>query len=349
MSLNQTIIQSPVILFLGAGASVPLGKPTMEQFVLKLESEIVPEDQRSLFSLLISARGRDLERILGDLETILSLDYVSSFVCERDTLSYQATGEDAANLLSLIRHAIIREYRKIEANRAIEVYEPLFDIIFDYLDPANYCLPVFTTNYDLAIESFSEAQQYPKKYELTDGLRDDSSEREVCWDPLEFELFRIWRGMRHIVLFKLHGSVNWMRTTSSNKIVQALPMYDIVDSDEYQNVISYPAGNKVATVEPYLTGYKYFSKCCEQAKLIIAVGYSFRDYDTVASLLRAREINDNLRLLLVSPNSYHVLESIPDENRMFWTHGVYAYFGDPSGQTEYLARIKEWLVLQIKK
>ena len=348
MAFNETITQSPVILFLGAGASVPLGKPTMEQFVMKLQGEIVSEHQGSLLSLLVSARGRDLEAILGDLETFLSLHYVPSFICEINGFpSFEASREDAARLRSFIRHAIIREYRTVEPDQTIEVYQPLFDTIFAHLDPSTHCLPIFTTNYDLAIETFSKTQY--SQYELEDGMDDDSLEREVYWNPWSFEKFSIHREARHIALFKLHGSVNWMRLTSSGKIVQALPMYDIVDSDEYQNVIIYPAGNKVATAEPYLTGYKYFSKCCEYAKLILAVGYSFRDYDALASLLRAREINENVRLVLLSPSPYEVLKSIPDEDRMFWTHSIYGSFGDSNSQSKYLADMDKWLATQLEK
>jgi hypothetical protein len=320
----------------------------MAQFVTKLESEIAQQDLRSLLSLLVSARGRDLEAILGDLETLLGLDYVSSFTCETEGLPfYEATREDATSLRSQIRHAIIREYRTIEANHAIEVYRPLLDTVFAHLDPTTHCLPIFTTNYDLAIETLSNAQ-YPQ-YELVDGM-DDSwmREREVFWNPREFDSFRFSRQARHIVLFKLHGSVNWMRVASSGTIVQALPMYDVVDSDEYQNVIIYPAGNKLATTEPYLTAYNYFAKCCEHAKLVIAIGYSFRDYDALTNLLRSRKVNESLRLLLLSPDSHDTLQSIPDEDTVIWTWPVYGYFGDPDWSSKYLDEIDHWLTSEIK-
>ena len=42
MSINTTITESPVILFLGAGASVPLVKPVMKDFVARLAEQITP-------------------------------------------------------------------------------------------------------------------------------------------------------------------------------------------------------------------------------------------------------------------------------------------------------------------
>jgi len=306
------------------------------------------DNDASLLSLLISARGNDLELILGDLETFLSLKYVSSFVSgSQNQLGYEVNRNDAASLRSLLRHFIIREYRTIDTKRAIEVYQPLLDTIFSHVEPATCCLPIFTTNYDLAIESFCRAQY--SEYDLTDGMEEDSLGREIFWNRGEFERFRICLQVRNIVLFKLHGSVNWMRLTSNGKIVQSLPMYDIVDSDQYQNAIIYPAGNKVATSEPYLTAYHYFSRCCEHAKLIVAIGYSFRDYDTLNSLLKARQVNEDLKLILLSPHAYNILQTIPDEDLIYWAEPVYGFFGDPISEPAYLSEIDKWLVNQLGK
>lgn len=375
MSQNITITQSPVVLFLGAGASVPLGKPIMKQFIERLAEQVKSEDDARLLSFLISARGYDLELIMGDLETLLSLDYVSSFVFDSEP-AYEANRNDAAHLRSFIRHSMIREFRTIDNKRVVDVYQPLFNTIFSHIDPTTHCLPIFTTNYDLAIEKFCQEQPYPHQYDLVDGMEEDSLERETFWNPREFESFCIKPNLknpefekaldelaktllssivgphqpqqRKIVLFKLHGSVNWMRVASTGKIVQSLPMYDVVDSDEYQNAIIYPAGNKVATLEPYLTSYHYFSRCCDHARLIIVIGYSFHDYDALSSLLKARQVNDKLTLLLLSPDAYTVLKTIPDEDRVYWTHAVYGLFGDTGSEVEYLAEIDGWLARSLE-
>jgi hypothetical protein len=347
MALNTTITESPVILFLGAGASVPLGKPVMKDFVARLAQQVTAENEASLLQVLISARGYDLEAIMTDLETFIGLEYVSSFVFD----SAEATLEDAEKLRSLIRHSIIREYRTIDTENAIRVYQPLFDTIFAHVDAATHPLPVFTTNYDLAIEKFCQ-EQY--SYDLVDGL-DEDSPREIFWNPRQFESFRFYPSIlaaqgqrRHITLFKLHGSVNWMRVASTGRIVQSLPMYDIIDSDEYQNTIIYPAGNKLATAEPYLTGYHYFSRCCEHAKLMIAIGYSFRDYDALAGLLKAKQVNDDLMVLLLSPHSYDILQTIDNEEWFLWTQSIYGYFGNAESEAKYLPEIDAWLARKLK-
>ncbi len=362
MALNSRITQSPVILLLGAGASVPLGKPVMEQFVRGLVEQIEYIENPALLLSLVSARGYDLEKIMEDLETFLALDYISSFAFHGEP-TYEASRSDAENLRSYIRHSIIREYRNIDANKAINVYQPLLDEIFLHLDSANHCLPIFTTNYDLAIESFCELKY--SQYVLVDGMQENG--REVQWNRQEFDMFRMDHPAtnspesqriftlfdptygeldlgsqlpkRSIVLFKLHGSVNWMRMVPGGGIVQSLPMYDLIDSDRFQNAIIYPAGNKVATSEPYLTAYHYFSRCCENAKIVVAIGYSFRDYDVLISLLKARQVNEKLQLLLLSPNAYNILRTIPDEDNILWITALHGSFGDNASSTKYLTEI----------
>ncbi len=128
-------------------------------------------------------------------------------------------------------------------------------------------------------------------------------------------------------------------------------MYDVIDSDEYQNAIIYPAGRRVATSQPYLTGYHYFSKCCEYAKVILAIGYSFHDYDTLASILKARQVNEDLMLILLAPNAYDVLETTiraHDEEGIFWTRPIYGRFGDLDSQDKYLTQINDCLEHQLK-
>jgi hypothetical protein len=290
LGFNKVIAASPVLVFLGAGASAEIGKPTMAQFVEKLKETLQPDSGGNLLHLLAAARGADLEKIMGDLETFLNLPYLDTFQCN---LKYQyaaapingaitITKDEAALLRSAIRHEIIREYRVIDGNAVCSVYEPLFDLIFNYVNPAEHCVPIFTTNYDLAIETLCEKKY--NKYALTEGLEVDSFSKTAHWKRNEFDLFNLWEGHQNLVQFKLHGSVDWMRQEKSGSIVRAPAMYDALDSDEYQNAIIYPTGDKAANREPYFTAYEYFSRCCEQAELLIVIGYSFRDYEALTAV-----------------------------------------------------------------
>jgi hypothetical protein len=43
------------------------------------------------------------------------------------------------------------------------------------------------------------------------------------------------------------------------------------------------------------------------------------------------------------------LDTIPDDDRIFWTEPIYGYFGNPDSEAKYLAEIDEWLVRQLGK
>ena len=250
-------------------------------------------------------------------------------------------------LRSAIRHEIIREYRVIDGDAACSAYEPLFDLIFTYVSPAEHCVPIFTTNYDLAIETLCEKTY--SKYALTEGLEVDSFSKTAQWKRNEFDLFSLWEGHQNLALFKLHGSVDWIRLEKSGRIVRAPAMYDALDSDEYKNAIIYPTGDKAANREPYFSAYEYFSRCCEQSQLLIVIGYSFRDYEALNRLTGAHRRNDELKVVLVAPDAYGLMDvfdrdTVDSDSLLRWSiTPVAAYFGSSSMQTECLEGIEKAL------
>lgn len=352
---NKFITASPVLVFLGAGASAGIGKPTMAKFVEKLKATIQPDSGGNLLHLLAAARGADLEKIMGDLETFLNLPYLNAFQCNPEFRYATAPGEgpitiskdEAALLRSAIRHEIIREYREIDGNAVCSAYEPLFDLVFNHVNQAEQCVPIFTTNYDLAIETLCEMKY--SKYSLVEGLDADLSSKMTYWDRKQFDLFSQYKGHQNLVQFKLHGSVDWIRLEKSGRIVRAPAMYDVMDSDEYKNVIIYPTGDKATNREPYFSAYEYFSRCCEQAKLLIVIGYSFRDYEALNRLTGAHRRNDELKVVLLAPDAYGLMgvfdQGTTDSDSLLrWSiTPVATYFGDSSMQAQYLQTIEACL------
>jgi hypothetical protein len=116
---NKTILDSPILLFLGAGASAPLGKPMMSQFVDKVSKLLRNDSQSRMMKHLREFRSDDLEEILGELDTLISLDYATT-VNGQIQIAGGSTGFSlergtAQNLRARIKHEIIREYRNVSA------------------------------------------------------------------------------------------------------------------------------------------------------------------------------------------------------------------------------------------
>lgn len=348
---NRLITSSPIVIFLGAGASAGVGKPTMVEFVEKLKRNTSLASGQELLCRLAAARSDNLELILADLEGMLSLPYVTSFRCdvssEEDTEEpSEITRDEAVSLRSVIRHEIIREYRTIDRDAVLRSYEPLFDLIFKYVNPKQHCVPIFTTNYDLAIETLCEVLF---KYNHTEGLELDPISKTAVWKRSQFDSYSLWEGHQNLVQFKLHGSVDWIRLEKSGSIVRAPAMYDILDSDEYQNAIIYPTGDKAANREPYFSAYEYFSRCCEQAVILLVIGYSFRDYETLSRLRGAHGRNEGLKVVLLAPDAWgltRVFDSEPNDPYSTFRLAVTPvakYFGRSEQQEEYLQSIEKEL------
>lgn len=346
VSFNEIILKSPVILFTGAGASVPLGKPVMADFVSKLMKQ-VHGDNRQLLEILLKARKPDLEVVMEELETLSKLDYTrtSVFIPYPDQKPQPMSGQPGqlleittglvGEVQSNIKHQIIREYRDIDENSVTECYGPIFDAIFESVSREKYCLPIFTTNYDSAIEVFCADKE---DYALTDGFTGAGGFRRDHWSGNTFASFALKPKKRNIVLFKMHGSVDWMLETQSDRIGRSFPMYDALEEGRYKNVLIYPAMNKVATNDPYFTAYNYYARCADQAKLCLTIGYSFRDYDALSRLRGSMLLNNALKLALLSPDANKLLENLQLPQKQ--VEPLPFRFGEPKGSNDYLSAIR---------
>jgi hypothetical protein len=308
VQLSSVITESPVSLFLGAGASQPLGKPTMQPFVYGLGPKLSGEKLRELLKHLVSKCGEDLEQILAELDAITNLKS-SEMVYGSYANSQHNMRELAPKLRTAIEYEIIQTYSVIQLPQLLSLYSPLFDLVFSGLDQDKCCLPVFTTNYDPAIEDFCDARS--QEYDLIDGFVQVG--RQYVWDAKQFHSFKLNKAKRNVVLFKLHGSVDWLFVKRKKAIVRTEPFHQMVDEERYKNVLIYPAVHKVATDEPYFTAYDYYGRCCERSKILLTIGYSFRDYDALARLRSAMSFNSDLKVVLLAPDARAILAPLPLE------------------------------------
>jgi hypothetical protein len=308
---DRHITTAPIVVFLGAGASAALGKPMMSEFI-KGVRESLPTTAQSVLDAIIEHRGYDLEDILEDLQAMEALSYVRDFQIEehpgvpppipRDPRTGTGTikSNQPAQVRKVLEHQIITTYRSVPADKAVSIYGPFLDNLFSRVIDT---LPVFTTNYDPAIECLQSEQEYRVVtgfHHLSDG--------SSCWDRQVFDSYSPKVGRRNIVLFKLHGFADWVYDTSRKRILfSATPLYTFED-EAFQNRLIYPARRKVAIEDPYATAYDYFQRCCDHAKLLIVIGYSFRDYDALTRLRSSLTRNQDLRCVYIGPHPETVLD-----------------------------------------
>jgi SIR2-like protein len=294
---------------LGAGASAPLGKPLMVEFINRL-ADTLKKDELEFLKQLRNFRGDDLESILGELDTLIGLDYASAISGSWKGAEFTLWRGMATQLLATIKHTIIKEYRNVDETETMHLYDPLFDVLLHRSVRGKQPIVIFTTNYDPAIEVY--CQQRHNEYNLVDGFAYDVADRHNWWDRSVFDNYEMSRdGKTDIVLFKLHGSVDWLWVKAKQKIRRGQAMYTAMDADAYGNVLIYPATRKIATEDPYYSAYEYYQRCCENTQKCVAIGYSFRDYDALTRLRGAIGVNSNLELIILSPDATELATRIP--------------------------------------
>ena len=156
---------------------------------------------------------------------------------------------------------------------------------------------LFTTNYDLAFEYAARLQRFV----VIDGF---SHAAPPVYDRSQFALDIVRRDNAKdapdyldsvVQLFKLHGSIDWRRTTT--EIIRAR-------GDEGKPVLIYPRDSKYqeAFEPPYLDMMSAFQTALrEPDTTLLVAGFSFNDSHLAQPVLAALESNMSFRLVVCDP------------------------------------------------
>jgi hypothetical protein len=302
------------VIFLGAGASAPFDYPPTEPFVEKLKRQIAGGEEQNLLRAILGTRGvRDAEHIIQILDSILELREkpARAFFAGMNLhfsgyagIRYDDFENIAANLLNRIRVEIFRTYSwKSAATAKFGLYTLFFSMFEEGI------LDVFTTNYDRTIEIYC---RQPNTFHLYDGFVDDQISRTWRWDPSTLRERKLLLGESRLLrLYKLHGSLNWRKTTGRPPIVEQVPPEEPIGvggEDSYAgNVLIYPGGKTEPTSKPFDWLYEAFRNKMKVAALCVAVGFSFRDPYLNEVFLEFLK-RENTELISVSPTASHDME-----------------------------------------
>jgi len=328
---------SPWIVLTGAGASVPLGKDTTSQFVTrcleKTGSRYLLEQVLAATKTRTALPEVDIEMVLDYLVELTSaydilksdkqLGPIVSQVPKASDLSLagrigtplaesggvRLAGLDGGILDFLnspdyligqrkelreeLLGFIVDHYCEVDGEAALAFYNPIFKT------QANQpSIPIFTLNYDDAIEAAVDASN---DLELVDGFEPGKSRPK--WLQANFELLgRTYTDKRRIFLFKLHGSTTWGRHKKTRDIIR-LPASLQKDPGAYEHVIMYPSQTKLGLEgEPFATAYTYLAECLENTRCCLVIGTSFRDREINQVFQNALRHSPKLQLVVVGPD-----------------------------------------------
>jgi len=329
--LSSLLQVKNLVVLLGSGASFHLGSPKTRDLtnkqVLRLikdaGSDPAPEDEALLTTINPTDNG-DLERLLNGLQLAASL-------------AVQA-GQDAVTLGS---GAAATSYPRVQVdglrqriNRALaeacrlpkpgKKIAPPFDV-----DPfrahrtflsrmirsrrANLPRPrVFTTNYDLVIESALDELGFP----YIDGFSGTVDRRlNLAFYGLDFHRVDtttqsvVARAEGAVYLHKVHGSLNWRSSIDRDRLtgLESLEVRQSSSSDDdHDLVLIYPTSAKESDTlaYPYSDLLRLLGDAVQQEDTAVVIsGYGFADAHINRLVLRSLATNSALNVFVSDPSA----------------------------------------------
>lgn len=275
MGFSPFIARPCVAVLVGAGVSKGFGFRLMG-------GEDYP-DLHSEFTLALKAAGcpNILSWIASGNPDITNLEDVFEQITQAKLIARTLAtcprgceiGEEAMKAEPIIQRFVAERYRFPESMQRVEAF---YSQLLEALWPATYhnVLPVFTTNYDLALERFWLGQR--DQYELIRGFEAPGTSE---WDALRLHRILPSSLKRTIVLMKLHGSTGWMRNDAAgHQEIVALPLSveGLLDFVQEHAIVA-PMRNKAPDCDPYLTYFAYLEECAANAAGLIVLGYAFNE------------------------------------------------------------------------
>jgi hypothetical protein len=305
MNTTITFKKDEVLVLLGAGASVDAGIPHSAEMVRQIEAALEQDwkPYKELYNYVRSAifyadgiRGTYAKDVAYNIERlVMSLDELARreehplypFVGAWNPRLLQVAGSNF-DQVSPFRTKILEKLR----HEWIEIsnYEKAsyFRGLISLQKELNYPLRVFTLNYDLCVEKayHSEYQEFPERGFDKDN-RYWSHELLEDADP----------GDKNFYLYKLHGSIDWVRDPENSKLTFSDSTSKIkVDDGQIVFGLTY----KLQYVDPFLFLVYQLRRLSLEAKLILVVGYGFADEHINGILRQALRGSPDKRLIAVT-------------------------------------------------
>lgn len=301
--MTENINQNDVIFFLGAGASIEAGVPDTTKFIygqsekdkiqgfLEYLTENNKDEELEVLNIIINTLQEknnnstiDIELVLGTINALnKKKDFELIYFYKQDTFRFKSNQEQILNDLEKLLKGFIR--KKVVVNKNdINYLAPLIDF-----KPVN----IFSVNYDTCIEMLCTKHRLT----YTDGF-------DLYWNPEHLNSDKF-----DVRLFKLHGSIMWYSTDYGNFVKLLSKNSDsddeitLINGEIARPFIVYPMGGKLEYIEPVGYLYNELQKYLKEAKLCIVVGYSFRDEDIKRIFLDSSKGNEELIIILISPNA----------------------------------------------
>lgn len=302
----MTTRSKDIIILLGAGASAEAGIPTSEDMISKIE-ELLKEDSKwkgysDLYnhvksSIYYSAglHGQFNDQVSYNIETLVNT--LNELERNEDHPLYPFIAAWNSRFVALAKPDFsgVKDFRRLILEALKKWMCPEDASTGDYYGglvllqkDLNFPLPVFSLNYDLCVERLNDSD-----FHVETGFADYGP--RFIWDWERFELDSA-NPLPQILLYKLHGSINWKRNTSTKELF-SVEQIENIDSDKME--VIFGRDFKLEAADPYLFYAYEFRRHTLMASLILIIGYGFGDGHINKMLTQSLRADNNRKLFIV--------------------------------------------------
>lgn len=304
MSTTNTIFRSDdVLVLLGAGSSVEADIPHSAAMVSEIEKDITEgpwAEFRDVYNYVRSAiffgdgiRGSfsgasyNIEKLVNTLDELCRREEhpLYPFIGAWHPRLMQVAGDNFKAVTTLKEKILDRLKGWIEISDYSKA--DYFQGLDRFQKELNYPLRVFTLNYDLCVERSYQAihNRFPER-----GFGKDR-----IWSHQNLEASEGEESS--IVLYKLHGSIDWQRDDKTHRLTYSDSTSKI---KTVENALIFGTSYKLQYVDPFLFLVYELRRLSLQAKLIVVIGYGFADEHINGILRQALADQPDKRLVVVT-------------------------------------------------
>lgn len=271
-----------VLIFTGAGMSVPLGLPSTKDFMGEVRAGAGRITVHTMEYL--GSSGDDIEWLLSTLASFQNETPFTEFLLPKISdgnsvlaarlpdfqIGLSRFKSQAANEIKRIKKIIFDKLVQYEAEQALSLYLNMVkEIKMVFGDSA---ISIITTNYDLAFESAFEADEnaWGKL-----GIKDVDFGFSIQFGRPIYNAAQDFDWSKSTIEYlKIHGSIDWHRD-GRGKCSRS--MSNTIPDDPDQMAILYPGFKGVPETEPFISMHGRLSARLYEADEIIVIGFAFRD------------------------------------------------------------------------
>ncbi len=281
---------SKIGFFFGAGTSCAFGLPNIAQLTEVVKNELdstqksLFEQSESILKVLLKKNMVTVEDILNYLRKIRELTKDS-----KDYSFNNISGEEAASLDKNICFKIFDKIRLDTEGKDVSNLQRFFA----WLDAANrkFIKEIYTTNYDMLLEIAMEANRIPYFDGFTGAYEPFFSPESIESFPGEDDSTNRW-----IRLWKIHGSLNWMKKSAADIYRERIIRIGRVEKPENELMI-YPSREKysLSRKEPFIAYFDRLKNYLNRGEVVFIIcGYSFGDEHINEIIFNALRNNSKL-------------------------------------------------------